>query len=80
MDEIWYATEPCGCATGAADGDLTEYAARRLLNGKSRTKAAKDQRTYVRGPRSEIRERMPIPCPHQKDIGATVAESLGVTA
>ena len=26
MDEIWYATEPCGCATGAADGDMTEYA------------------------------------------------------
>lgn len=63
MDEIWYATEPCGCATGAADGDMTENAARRLLNG-SLLEAMTDHRTYMRGPRSEIHERMPRRCPH----------------
>ena len=63
MDEIWYATEPCGCATGAADGDMTEDAARRLLNG-SLSEAMTDHRTYMRGPRSELSERM-LRCPHQ---------------
>ena len=65
VDEIWYATETCGCATGAADGDLTENAARRLLNG-SLSEAMTDHRTYMRGPRSELRERIPLRCPHQK--------------
>ena len=64
MDEIWYATEPCGCATGAADGDMTENAARRLLNG-SLSEAMTDHRTYMRGPRSELSERM-LRCPHRK--------------
>ena len=64
MDEIWYATEPCGCATGAADGDMTESQARRLLNG-SLSEAMTDHRNYVRGPRSEIRERMLLRCPHR---------------
>ena len=63
MDEIWYATEPCGCATGAADGDMTEDAARLLLNG-SLAKAMTDHRTCMLGPRSELSERMPLRCPH----------------
>lgn len=62
--EIWYAVEPCGCATGAAAGDMTENAARRLLNG-SLSEAMTDHRAYMRAPRSEIRERMPLRCPHR---------------
>ena len=48
-----------------ADGDMTENAARRLLNG-SLSEAMADHRRYMRGPRSELSERMPLRCPHRK--------------
>ena len=56
-----------GSSTGAADGDMTEDAARRLLNG-SLSQAMTDHRTYMRAPRSELRERMPLRCPHQAGL------------